>query len=255
MPTKIEWCHETWNPITGCSPISEGCKNCYAQRMAQRLKGRFGYPEDEPFRVTFHPDRLDQPLKWKKPQMIFVCSMGDLFHKDLRRNTGFGTSWERVCEIYEVMMKTSWHTFLILTKRPDNMGWFYKEWVNCLVEVRNIWLGVTVESSKYLSRIDELLKIPAVIRFVSIEPMLEPMYILKYLKQPKTLDGRERSLLNWVIAGPETGPGKRTCKPEWIKHLYDQCQEAGVPFFDKTKKNWLAREFPNRKEYKNEIPD
>jgi len=113
MPTKIEWCEETYNPISGCTPISEGCANCYARRMAHRLKGRYGYPEDDPFRVTFHPDRLDQPLKWKKPRMIFVCSMGDLFHEDVK--------FEWVDEVFAIIALASQHTFMVLTKRPERM--------------------------------------------------------------------------------------------------------------------------------------
>jgi protein gp37 len=111
MNTKIEWCDETWNPITGCTPISEACEHCYAKRMANRLRGRFGYPKDEPFRITLHPDRLDQPLRWKKPRMIFVCSMGDLFHEDIPAKS--------IIDCLSIMAEAWHHTFLILTKRPE----------------------------------------------------------------------------------------------------------------------------------------
>ena len=110
MTTKIEWTQETWNPVTGCSKISPGCANCYAERMAKRLKGRFGYPADDPFKVTFHSDRLDQPLKWRKPRMIFVCSMGDLFHEDVKDT--------QIIDVFDAMNDAKWHQYLILTKRP-----------------------------------------------------------------------------------------------------------------------------------------
>lgn len=142
MPTKIQWAEETWNPVTGCSPVSSGCKNCYAKRMAQRLRGRFGYPKDDPFRVTFHPDRLDQPLRWHKPRRIFVCSMGDLFHDDVFKfksspfDSGLGcllgsyvvyTDYPTLDAAFAVMERSPLHTFLLLTKRPGNMRRYFDE--------------------------------------------------------------------------------------------------------------------------------
>ena len=247
MPTKIEWTDETWNPITGCTAISEGCKNCYARRMAQRLKGRFGYPEDEPFRVTFHPDRLNQPFKWKKPRMIFVCSMGDLFHKDVKVSqlnmifTVISISWELDLG----------HKFLILTKRPKKMKKYIEEHGNyetaiCSYDTSNVWLGVTAENQKRADeRIPILLQILTKVRFVSVEPMLEEIDIDDVRNHYDYATGEiDKPFIDWVIAGPETGPGKRECKPEWIRHLCEQTHAAGLPFFDKTKKNWIARKFP-----------
>ncbi|GAG05438.1 unnamed protein product, partial [marine sediment metagenome] len=176
MTTKIEWASESWNPITGCTPISEGCANCYAKKMAQRLKGRFGYPEDEPFRVTFHPDKLDQPLKWRKPRHIFVVSMGDLFHP--------GILWSDNQEIWEIMAKCPQHTFMILTKRVERMRIFLTEDLNYKLPLPlpNVYLGVTAENQQRADeRIPILLQIPAAKRFVSIEPMLGPVDLTNYL--------------------------------------------------------------------------
>ena len=144
--TKIEWADAVWNPITGCSPVSEGCHNCYAKRMANRLRGWCGYPKDEPYKVTFHPDRLDQPLKWKKPRRIFVCSMGDLFHEGVKFN------W--VHEVWDIMKACPHHVFIVLTKRPgrmqvvvkhiyslDRVGWVMDFW-------NHVWPGVTAENQK-----------------------------------------------------------------------------------------------------------
>lgn len=287
MSTKIEYVDETWSPITGCSPISEGCKNCYARRMAQRLKGRFGYPEDEPFKVTFHngfngtSDRLIQPLKWKKPRMIFVCSMADLFHKDVQ------VDW--IDSIYSMINKCQHHVFLILTKRPERMHEFFSNYMSppgsyhlydiaaskglvpnspnsfFPLPLPNLFCGVTAENQKRADeRIPVLLQIPAAVRFVSVEPILEEVDLIKYLDPLSHLDRTYRQVIkdgllnkhqveslehptiDWVIVGPETGPGKRECKPEWIRDLYEQCKAAGIPFFDKTKKNWIAREFPEQ---------
>lgn len=174
MPTKIEWAQETWNPITGCTPVSEGCQHCYARRMATRLRGRCGYPADDPFRVTFHPDRLGQPLKWKKPRMIFVCSMGDLFH-DLPPPEG---SWPIVDRILRVCNDCPQHIFLLLTKRIEHAWYYFRSPVyngnysRSELLGKNIWLGVTAENQQRADeRIPILLQIPAAVRFVSVEPM------------------------------------------------------------------------------------
>lgn len=205
MPTKIEWAEETWNPVTGCSPVSEGCRNCYAKRMAQRLRGRCGYPEDEPFKVTFHPNQLRQPSRWKKPRRVFVCSMGDLFHDDVPER------W--ISAVFLAMQKAKKHTFLILTKRPERMAEFLDRWGHCDNDypedrgflsadcsagkplgyghyrregrqrdpLSNVWLGVTAENQEQADRrIPILLSIPAAVRFVSVEPMLGPVDIEEY---------------------------------------------------------------------------
>ena len=212
MATKIPWANETWNPITGCSPVSAGCKNCYARRMAQRLKGRYGYPADEPFRVTFHPDRLEKPAEWKKPRLVFPCSMGDLFHPDVRD--------EWIDQVFTMMTHpmsgASHHTYPILTKRPERIlecGNFYP-WPN-------IWVGVSVENQHSVHRILTLRKIPAAVRFVSYEPALG------YLDSLPSWLG----WIDWVIAGCESGSGRRPASIEYFRSMRDRCVEHGVPFF------------------------
>jgi len=210
--TKIEWAEESWNPVTGCTPISEGCQNCYAKRMATRLKGRYGYPSDDPFRVTFHPDKLDQPLKWRKPRMIFVCSMGDLFHEDV--------GLHEIFQVCKVMREAKQHTFLLLTKRPGRM----LELFGSGTPLPNVWLGVTTENQQRADeRIPILLQIPAAKHFISVEPMLGPIDELYEYFQWKQLDG--------VFAGCETGPGRRSAKIQWFRDLKNQCVDNGIPFF------------------------
>ena len=245
MPTKIEWATESWNPITGCTPVSEGCEHCYARRMAQRLKGRFGYPEDDPFRVTFHPDKLDQPLHWKKPRMIFVCSMGDLFHKDVPHHT-YIENEVPVNHIYITAKRCPQHIFLILTKRPKVMKSFFS-WITAFGGKipDNLWLGVSVENQQRADeRIPILLQIPAAKRFVSIEPMLGPVELdHKYRRRwNDKIPAWEMSWmlqdLDWVICGGESGPGARPMHPDWPRSIRDQCQAAGVPFFFKQWGEW-----------------
>lgn len=244
MSTKIEWANESWNPITGCSQISEGCANCYARRMSNRLAGRYGYPEKpNQFKPTFHPDRLGKPLKWKKPRRIFICSMGDLFHHGVKTswlNQVFGiitSSWEMAQE----------HKFMILTKRP---GWMkkyieehrhYESAVCYYYEKSNIWLGITAENQEQADkRIPILLTIPAAVRFISIEPMLSCIN-LKSISKPNQGAVNANVLdehgyyqgLKWVICGAETGSGKRPMDLDWARSLRNQCFDTGVPFFFK----------------------
>lgn len=249
MPTKIEWAEEIWNPVTGCSPVSEGCQNCYAKRMANRLRGRYGYPEDKPFKVTSHPDRLDQPLKWKKPRRIFVCSMGDLFHKDV--------PFSFICDVFARILLETRHTFLILTKRPERMKEFFDTLLVKKLPLPNVWLGVTAENQDQADlRIPILLEIPAKVRFVSVEPMLTVMDLEKYLmscedcgnqgsipldNKPGNSLGRlcldacikrgEPNSLDWVICGAESGYNARPMQINWARNLKDQCEEANVYFF------------------------
>lgn len=181
--TSISWTEKTWNPVTGCAPVSEGCQNCYAKRMAQRLRGRCGYPADEPFRVTLHPEKLDEPLRMRKPSRIFVCSMGDLFHEDVPGRF--------INEIWITMINAKKHTFMVLTKRPERLlswtrtaakakGWPVEEiWPD------HVWLGVTAENqARADERVPVLLQVPAAVRLVSVEPMLGPMDIESYLTPP-----------------------------------------------------------------------
>lgn len=208
MPTKIEWTTETWNPITGCTPISMGCEHCYARRAAYsgRLRGRFGYPQEKPFGITRHLDRLTKPFRWKKPRRIFVCSMGDLMHKDVP------DAWIQVT--IGTMTYTSQHTYQILTKRPKRLLDF--AWPS------NCWVGVTVEHPDYLDRIDVLRKVRAPIRFVSFEPLLAEMPEL------------DLSGIGWVIVGAETGPGKRPMDSRWVRPIRDACVHySHIPFFFK----------------------
>lgn len=283
--TKIPWAEKVWNPITGCTKISPGCQNCYAERMANRLRGRCGYPADEPFRVTLHPDRLEEPLRWRKPSMVFVCSMGDLFHEDIPESF--------ISAVFYVMQVANQHSFLILTKRPARMAEFLDRWVHCdhaypdyawhigagsnsgrpygyghyraegkrRPPLPNVWLGVTVENQEMADlRIPILLQIPAVVRFVSVEPMLGPVdltavrlpdhlqpdwaYGMPYGITFDALQPNESHIydsenhLDWVICGGETGPHARPVHPDWVRNLRDQCQAAGVPFFFKQWGEW-----------------
>lgn len=258
--TKIEWATHTWNPITGCTPVSEGCQNCYAARMSKRLAGRYGYPEDNPFRVTFHPERLEEPLHWRKPRMVFVCSMGDLFHEDV--------PFDFICKVWNVMRYARNHTFMLLTKHPKRMlEWFQavQEWSEygqgsymifgggkpksyggdgIIVgkakrwPLPNVWLGVTAENQQRADeRIPILLQIPAAKRFVSVEPMLGPIDLIQSAGIEIT-DVGTFGLIDWCIVGGETGPGARPMHPDWARSLRDQCQEAWVPFFFKNWGEW-----------------
>lgn len=259
--TKIEWTDKTWNPITGCSKISPGCARCYAERMAKRLAGRYGYDKDEPFRVTFHHARLVEPLTWKKPSKIFVCSMGDLFHDDV--------PFEWQYKIFNMIEDCHQHIFIILTKRPLRMEMFYKLWTRHRGRswpLPNVWLGVTCENQEQADkRIPILLQIPAAVRFVSVEPCLSSIDLIPYLKSgleswtegdtnspcPNYPGGYSQKLkgIDWVICGAETGPGKRPMKLQWAIDLHEQCEQAGVPYFFKKDSSGnhhplLPREYP-----------
>jgi protein gp37 len=227
MPSKIAWTNETWNPVTGCTKISPGCAHCYAERMARRLAGRYGYPEaPHHFDVTLHPDRLAQPLRWKKPRLVFVCSMGDLFHEDV--------PWNFIERIYGVMYEAKQHTFQVLTKRPRYMAEFTNHallpsprYMNCVdvpIIWRNVWLGVTAENQEYADkRIPELLQAPAAVRFVSVEPMLGPVDLSPYL----------HCGISWCIIGAESGPKHRPMNEDWARRLIAQCKQANVAVFYK----------------------
>ena len=288
--TRIEWAEVVWNPITGCTLISEGCQNCYARRMANRLRGRCGYPADDPFKVTLHKDRLEEPLRWKKPRRVFVCSMGDLFHEDV--------PFEFIASVFGVMANSLQNTYMVLTKRPQRMKEFF-DWlylsaasyyardhrtvsydddrINVFImkiaseyginldfmrkwPLFNVWLGVTAENqARADERIPILLQMPAAVRFVSVEPMLGPLDIYRWLRchicsnngsyyNPNSdeveechiCSSEDPSLLDWVICGGETGPGARPVHPDWVRSLRNQCQDAGVPFFFKQWGEWAG---------------
>lgn len=244
MPTKIEWVTnqdgtkgKTWNPITGCTQISPGCAHCYAKRMAKRLAGRCGYPAaPHEFDVTLHPDRLEEPLRWRKPRTCFVCSMSDLFHEDV--------PFEFIWQIYNVMHTAKQHVFQLLTKRPERALEFY-QWLSdqhCETITANwfpnIWFGITAENQKQADkRIPVLLQIPAAVRFVSIEPMLGP---IDFNRVPGAwaIQQKAGANINWVIVGGETGPGARPMHPDWVRSVRDQCIESGVSFFFKSWGDW-----------------
>jgi len=226
--TRIEWATHVWNPVTGCTPVSEGCDHCYARRMAKRLAGRCGYPADDPFRLTIHEDKIEEPLHWRKRRpKVFVCSMGDLFHE--------GMPWSVLMRIWNVMRRARDCKFIVLTKRPERMWEFV---VTANLVLSNVWLGVTTETQERANkRIAVLLQIPAARRLVSVEPMLEPIDIVIAANSGPALDVT-RNWLDWVIVGGETGPGARPMHSEWVRSLRGQCLQTRVPFFFKGWGEW-----------------
>jgi protein gp37 len=208
-PSQIEWTEATWNPVTGCSKVSAGCKNCYAERMAFRLKA-MGKPQYiNGFDLTLQPGALDAPLRWRKSRTIFVNSMSDLFHKDV------GLDFTK--RVFDVMNRCPQHTFQILTKRPQIAACLASD----LTWTPNIWMGTSVENQKVAHRVEELSHIPAHVRFLSVEPLLGPLPNLP-------LGG-----VHWVIVGGESGPHAREMKADWAREIRDQCLKMGVPFFFK----------------------
>jgi protein gp37 len=226
MKSSIEWTESTWNPLTGCTKISPGCKHCYAERMARRLQA-MGQPNYvNGFELTLHEDALEMPLRWKKPQRIFVNSMSDLFHEDVP--DAF------ILSAFDVMRRAFWHQFQVLTKRSDRLSDIspHLPWVD------NIWMGVSIESQKYTYRIEHLRRAGAKIKFLSLEPLLGPVRNLR-------LEG-----IDWVIVGGESGPKARPMEPAWVIDIRDECLEAGVTFFFKqwggVRKKKTGRELEGR---------
>lgn len=209
LSSPIEWTESTWNPVTGCSKISPGCKHCYAERMAKRLQamGQANYRNG--FKLTLQPQMLDLPLRWRTPQRIFVNSMSDLFHKEVPA--------DYIQQVFSVMRRASWHSFQVLTKRADRLARLSAEidWPS------NVWMGVSVENERYQKRMDDLRATAARTKFLSIEPLLGP------------LPGLDLKGIDWVIVGGESGPGARPMDPGWVTEIRDQCVDAGVPFFFK----------------------
>jgi protein gp37 len=224
--SSIEWTDATWNPVTGCTKVSQGCKHCYAQRFAERFRGVPGHPFEQGFDLRLWPERLDLPLEWKEPQRIFVNSMSDLYHEQVP--VGF------IRRVFATMGKARQHTFQILTKRAKRLG----ELGPSLPWRHNIWQGVSIESMDVAWRADELRKVPADVRFLSLEPLLGP------------LDGLDLSGIQWVIVGGESGPGARPMSKEWVRVLRDRCREEAVPFFFKqwggTRKHETGRKLDGR---------
>lgn len=207
--SSIEWTESTWNPVTGCTKISPGCKHCYAERMAKRLKA-MGQPNyANGFALTLHEHALELPLRWKAPQVIFVNSMSDLFHKSV--------PLDFVLKVFDVMNRADWHTYQVLTKRSDQL----REVSARLPWSPHIWMGVSVETEQYQARIDDLRETGAIVKFLSLEPLLGPLPNLD-------LKG-----IDWVIVGGESGPGARPMDPDWVRDIRNQCRKTGVPFFFK----------------------
>jgi len=215
--SRIEWTQNTWNPTTGCTKISSGCKHCYAEAMAKRLQAMNVNGYENGFDLTILPERLEQPLKRKKPTIYFVNSMSDLFHEDIPDSF--------IQQVFEVIRQSTQHQFQILTKRAQRMEQFF----NNHPVPENAWLGVTVEDKKYgLPRIEYLRRIEVKIRFLSLEPLLENLGMLD-------LNG-----IHWVIVGGESGPNARPMKPEWAMNIQQQCEQSGVQFFFKQWGGWGA---------------
>jgi protein gp37 len=209
LSTAIEWTDSTWNPVTGCTKISSGCANCYAERLALRLQAMGNPSYKNGFSVTLHEEMLELPLKWKKPQAIFVNSMSDLFHEDI--------PLEFIKRIFRTMRQANWHRFQILTKRSERL----RELSPQLPWAPNIWMGVTVENNNNISRIEHLKETGSAVKFLSLEPLLGPLHNLH-------LNG-----IDWVIVGGESGPRARPIEKEWVVNIKNQCQNAEVPFFFK----------------------
>jgi protein gp37 len=207
--SSIEWTESTWNPVTGCTKVSEGCRNCYAERMAKRLQAMGQRNYRDGFKVAIHESAFDLPLRWKRPQVVFVNSMSDLFHD--------AVPTECIGRLFVIMNRANWHIFQILTKRASRLA----ELGSQMSWSDNVWMGVTVEHADYASRIDELRSCGARVKFLSLEPLLGPLPDL------------DLAGIDWVIAGGESGPGARPMREEWVREVRDQCERAGVAFFFK----------------------
>ena len=211
--SAIQWTHSTWNPVTGCTKVSSGCDNCYAERFAERFRGTPGHPFEVGFDLTLRYERLTQPLSWKRPRMIFVNSMSDLFHKDVPR--------EFVDHVFDTMEEADRHVFQILTKRSPLMRDYLRKRYGAKQSPQHIWCGVSVEDENATVRIRHLKESPVSMRFLSIEPLLGPIENLD-------IEG-----ISWVIVGGESGPKARPLRAEWALNIMKACQEMEVPFFFK----------------------
>ena len=211
--STIEWTDATWNPVTGCTKITAGCENCYAERFAERFRGVPGHPFETGFDLTLRPERLDQPLRWQRSRMIFVNSMSDLFHKEVPRSF--------IDQVFEAMETAHWHVFQVLTKRSSLMRDYLQGRYAESQPPAHIWCGVSVEEGAAKIRVQHLRQAPAAVRFLSIEPLIGAIGAVD-------LDG-----IDWVIAGGESGPGARPVHLEWLREIRDQCLRQGVAFFFK----------------------
>lgn len=214
LDSAIEWTDATWNPVRGCTKISDGCKHCYAETFAERFRGVRGHPYEQGFDLRLVPEKLGEPLRWRIPKMIFVNSMSDLFHE--------GVPDDYIAAVARVMVEAQWHTFQVLTKRSERLRTLLNSTLRFAATQPHIWWGVSVENPKYgLPRIEDLRSAIAAVRFLSVEPLLGDLGTLN-------LDG-----ISWVIVGGESGPGARPMKEEWVLSVRDQCRRASVPFFFK----------------------
>ncbi|WP_342603834.1 phage Gp37/Gp68 family protein [Peribacillus sp. FSL E2-0159] len=233
--SSIEWTEATWNPVTGCNKVSDGCKHCYAERMAKRLHAMGNPRYENEFNVTLHHDLIDVPKKWVKPKKIFVNSMSDLFHEQIPS--------EFILQVFKTMNETPQHSYQVLTKRPERAV----DLSDRLNFTPNIWMGTSVENVKVINRIELLKQVPAKVRFLSCEPLLGP------------LDDLNLTRIHWVIVGGESGPGARPMEADWVRSIRDQCKTQKVAFFFKqwggVQKHRYGRELDNRTydEYPNEI--
>lgn len=207
--SKIEWTDVTWNPVTGCTKVSQGCKNCYAERMASRLKAMGVDRYRNAFQLTLQRDIVQAPLEWSKPKMVFVNSMSDLFHEDVPSSY--------ISEIFHTMDAAHWHIFQVLTKRSERLV----KLANSLPWPQNVWMGVSVENQDVIHRVEQLANTPSKVKFLSCEPLIGPIPALP-------LDA-----IDWVIVGGESGPGARPMKESWVLDIHRQCEFANVPFFFK----------------------
>ncbi|MCH8305683.1 MAG: phage Gp37/Gp68 family protein [Candidatus Marinimicrobia bacterium] len=207
--SHIEWTDSTWNPVTGCDKVSPGCKHCYAERMANRLKAMGQYRYRNNFQLTLQEDLIEAPISWKKPRVIFVNSMSDLFHENV--------PFKYIERVFATMIKANQHVYQVLTKRSERL----KEIAKDLPWTDNIWMGVSIENEDYTYRIDHLRKTPAIVKFLSLEPLIGPLNNLKLQN------------INWVIVGGESGPGARPMSDEWVRDIRDTCIEQKIHFFFK----------------------
>ena len=207
--SRIEWTEATWNPVTGCSEVSPGCAHCYAKTFAERWRGVSGHPYEQGFDLRLWPERLDVPLRWRRPRVVFVNSMSDLFHEDIPA--------EYVAEVFDVMVRAHQHTFQVLTKRHQRLA----ELAPRLPWPPNVWMGVTIENRRFVHRADYLRDVPAAVRFISAEPLLGP------------LDRLDLRGVDWLIAGGESGARHRRIDRAWVIELRDRCEAEDVAFFFK----------------------
>ena len=211
--SAIEWTNASWNPVTGCTKLSAGCDHCYAERFAERFRGVAGHPFETGFDLTLRPERLDQPARWRRPRLIFVNSMSDLFHKNIPA--------EFIGQVFDAMEEADWHTYQVLTKRSSLMRNFVNRRYGGKPAPPHIWLGVSIEDKTALGRLRHLKQTEAAVRFVSFEPLLAP------------LGDVDLAGIDWAIASGESGPGARPVDADWLRQIRDGCQRQGVAFFFK----------------------